>query len=302
MLPGTVIRWNGLSRKTTFVDSGHVTAQITAEDVATLGRAAVTAFNANTGGGSSNAKNFNIGGPPQTTPAAFVNAAWPTGPNGVAPRSIASLFGVNLAPTVVGAGAPPLPNTLAGTMVYNAPNAYPLFFVSPGQINMQVPNNGLNPLNLTVMQGAQTVTITVQAKQFAPGIFTLNGQGTGQAAVVIANSATLVAPVGLAPDARPAKAGDFISIYCTGLGATNPVPGLGAATPTNTLYPTTTTPVVTIGDLPAKVIFSGLAPGFVGLNQVNVQVPDGVAPGDAVPLSLTIGGIKSNTVTIAIGQ
>ena len=60
------------------------------------------------------------------------------------------------------------------------------------------------------------------------------------------------------------------------------------------------TPLVTIGGISAKVILSGLAPGFVGLNQVNVQVPDGVTPGDAVPLVLTIGGVTSNTVTVAI--
>ena len=63
---------------------------------------------------------------------------------------------------------------------------------------------------------------------------------------------------------------------------------------------TTTAPTMTIGSVPATVSFSGLAPGFVGLYQVNVQVPENAPAGDAVPVVLTIGGISSNTVTIAV--
>jgi uncharacterized protein (TIGR03437 family) len=304
LLPGTEVRWNGQARKTTFVDSGHVTAQITADDVATLGRAAVIAFNATTGGGLSNAKNFNIGGAPQTNAAAFVNAAWPGGGNVVAVRSIASLYGANMAPSVVVSGAPPLPNTLAGTVVSYAStiplNAFPLFFVSAGQINIQVPNNGAGTFTLTVQQGTRSVSIPIKIAAVAPGLFTTNGQGSGQASTVIANTATLAAPVGTTADSRPAKPGEFLSIYCTGLGLTSNSPGLGTASPSNPLAQTNATPTVTIGGVDAKVIFSGLAPGYVGLNQVNVQVPVGVTPGDAVPLELTIGGVKSNSVTIAV--
>ena len=144
------------------------------------------------------------------------------------------------------------------------------------------------------------MTLPVKVQQFAPGLFTTNGQGTGQASTVIANTATLVAPAGTTSDSRPAKPGEYLSIYCTGLGATTNPPVLGGPSPSNPLASTSVTPVVTIGGVPATVIFSGLAPGFVGLNQVNVQVPDGVMPGDAVPLVLTQGGVVSNTATIAV--
>ncbi len=60
------------------------------------------------------------------------------------------------------------------------------------------------------------------------------------------------------------------------------------------------TPSVTIDGVPATVTFSGLAPGFVGLYQVNVEVPQEVSPGPALPLILTINGVPSNTVTIAV--
>src|SRR5262249_13171964 len=113
-VPGTVIRLNGLARKTTFVDAAHVTAQIAAGDVAGAGRAAVSAFNASTGGGSSLPKNFNIGSAPQTASNAFVSAANPTGGNQLAPLSIGSLYGKNLAGALAVAGVPPLPFTMRG--------------------------------------------------------------------------------------------------------------------------------------------------------------------------------------------
>ena len=96
------------------------------------------------------------------------------------------------------------------------------------------------------------------------------------------------------------KAGEYISIYCTGLGDVTTRPPLGSATPADPLASTLVTPVVTIGGAPATVSFSGLAPGFVGLYQVNVQVPATAPPGAAVPLVLTIGGLPANTVTIAV--
>ena len=302
-VPGTAIRWNGQDRSTTFVDAGHLRAQIAAEDVAAPGRAAVLAFNPSTGSGASTPKNFNIGSPPKTVSAAFVNAANPAAGNAVAPRSIASLYGTNLASSVVAAGAPPLPYTLAGTMVTSGVNSVPLFFVSPGQINLQVPLVAApSTQSLTVIQGVQSATVQVQIKAYAPGIFTTNGGGAGQASAVIANTATLAAPAGTTTDSRPARAGEYISIYCTGLGDTNPRPALGSPAPGNPPAVTLATPSVTIGGMPATVQFSGLAPGFVGLNQVNVQVPNGVTPGNAVPVVLSIGGATSNVATIAVGQ
>ena len=66
------------------------------------------------------------------------------------------------------------------------------------------------------------------------------------------------------------------------------------------LNPTTTLPTVTIGGVEARVTFSGLAPGFVGLYQINVEVPPGVPIGDQVEVVVTIGGVRANVVTIAV--
>jgi uncharacterized protein (TIGR03437 family) len=117
----------------------------------------------------------------------------------------------------------------------------------------------------------------------------------GQAAAVDALSGNLVAK------ANPAKAGkSVIAIYCTGLGPVVNPPATGAAASATELSPTIVPPAVTIGGVPANVLFSGLAPTFVGLYQINVEVPAGVSPGDAVAVAVSMGGAVSNTATVAI--
>jgi uncharacterized protein (TIGR03437 family) len=139
---------------------------------------------------------------------------------------------------------------------------------------------------------------TVVLAPFAPGIFTLSGGSTGQGLLVIAGTALLAAPPSDA--GRRAASGVVLSIYCTGLGAVSNQPTTGLVALSEPLSITTSLPTVTIGGIESQVSFSGLAPGTVGMYQVNVLVPDGVTPGDAVPVTLRIGGETSNTVTIAV--
>jgi uncharacterized protein (TIGR03437 family) len=126
-----------------------------------------------------------------------------------------------------------------------------------------------------------------------PGIFSLGAPEGGQGAIV--NVA------GMVVDANsPAHAGDYLQIYATGLGVVTNTPQTGAAAAGSPLSYAVNYPAVTIGSVPAPVSFAGLAPGFIGLYQVNVQVPQGVAAGDAVPVMLSTGAIASNTVTISV--
>ena len=94
----------------------------------------------------------------------------------------------------------------------------------------------------------------------------------------------------------------MIQIFATGAGATNPPLLAGESAPAsgNPLVLTRVEPAVTLGGRPAPVLFSGMAPGFVGLWQINAEVPQDVTPGPAVPLQITAGGVPSNTVTIAV--
>ncbi|HXE76040.1 MAG TPA: SBBP repeat-containing protein [Candidatus Xenobia bacterium] len=242
---------------------------------------------------------INVGG--------IVNAASFNGAAGIAPGAIAAIFGLDLAQVPAFAGALPLPTTLGGaTMEFNSSLAVPKFFASPNQVNVQVPwevpSEALGTLTDTV-DATTSAGRSVTVNPVSPGLFAINQQGTGQGAILIANTATFAAAVGSIPGAtsRPAVRGmDFLEIYCTGLGPVTNQPASGAAASASPLSATTTTPTVIIGDVAATVLFSGLAPGFAGLYVVTLQVPANAPTGAAVPVQLTIGGVMSNVVTIAV--
>ena len=215
------------------------------------------------------------------------------------PGGIISLFGARFAGGNNFATQLPLQRELAGVSVRIGGQDAPLFFVGPEQINAQT---------LFQMSPGDSVPVAVSAGGLLtapqnyliaptqPGIFNVGG---GQGAVLIANTDILVAPVGSIPgrQTRPAEGGEFISIFCTGLGATNPTVGAGEPGAGETV----TIPITaTIGGVNASASFAGLAPGFVGLYQVNARVPEEVAPGSAVAVVITQDGIASNTVTIAV--
>jgi len=208
----------------------------------------------------------------------------------IAPGSIASVFGS-------GFGSSPL-----GVTVLIGGIAAPLFAVSPQQINFQVPwqLSGEAQAALTVTSGDLTsASINVPLAAAAPGIFLLSS--AGQAAALIANTASIVASAAAFPGSRPAQPGEYITIYCTGLGAVTNQPATGALSGTGTLSYTSTGPItVSIGGVAAPVSFSGLAPGYLGLYQVNVQVPAKAPTGPAVPLTISTGGMTSNQATIAV--
>ena len=123
-----------------------------------------------------------------------------------------------------------------------------------------------------------------------------SGQGAGVIVVVKANGTQFENTA-----AAPASVGDALTIYCAGLGAVNPPVADGSAAPLTPPFAQTVDPVtVTVGGIPAQVLFSGLAPGYAGVYQVNVLIPSGVAPGASVPVAITAGGFPSPPVTVAI--
>ncbi len=227
----------------------------------------------------------------------------------LAPGSIVSIFGSNLSQAAQGSSALPLPSTLAGATVTIGGIDVPLFYSSSGQVNAQIPfelsSSGQTQVIVrTIATGATAPTVTVpetlNLAVAAPGIFTIASSGSGQGAILIANTATFAAPAGSIPGApaSPVPGGQYISIFCSGLGAVTNQPASGTAAGSNST--TVATPVVSIGGQNATVTFSGLAPGFVGLYQVNAQVPATVQSGNTVPVTLSVNGAVSNTVTIAV--
>ena len=300
---GAVVEWNGSDRITSVMSSTQLTALISAADIATAGTTQVTVSNPPPGGGASNALNFVVvpRAPPSLNPGGVANgASFSNLP--LAAGSIASVFGANFATFVV-AGSLPLPKTLGGVSLQINGMTVPLFAVSLQQINFQVPWEllGQSQASITVIvNGVTSNAATINLGNSSPGLFSLKQQGTGQGAILIGGTLMFAAPVGALSTSRPARQGEFVTIFCTGLGPVTNQPGSGAAVPTVPQSLTTTLPTVTVGGMSASVSFSGLAPGFVGLYQVNIQVPQNAPVGDAVPVVLSIGGVTSNTVTMAV--
>jgi len=214
-----------------------------------------------------------------------------------------SLFGTGFADGNFAADAVPLPLELGGVSVEINGFPAPLLFVSPTQINFQtpweLPDDALASVVVRSNSG-ESLPAKVYIAPYNPGIFTTLSNGSGQASVLIAGTASIAGVSGSLPGARPVKIGEFISIFATGLGAVENQPITGDLSPSGALARTKTAPKVSVGAVDAPVSFSGLAPGFVGLYQVNAQIAEGTPSGDAVDLLLTIGGVPSNQVTIAV--
>jgi uncharacterized protein (TIGR03437 family) len=140
--------------------------------------------------------------------------------------------------------------------------------------------------------GAQSSPYTIPLSTAAPGIFTVNGTGSG-AAVVLNQDYSLNGP------ANPAARGSAVSFYATGIGPTSPCVD-GQTYQSN--FPQATLPVIAgVGNLGAQVLYSGQAPYFItGVDQINIVIPSG-SPTGSVPLSLLVNGVFSPSgITIAV--
>lgn len=246
---------------------------------------------------------------PVVTPGGIVNAASFQPGQALSPGSLVSIFGVNLAASTVRSGSLPLSTSLGDvSATFNSVPA-PLLYVSSGQINAQLPWNvlpaGATSGTATVVvtrSGVSSPPATVQVGPFAPGVFALTS-GNQLLAVAVNNSnSTLAQPPGSVSGipSQPARSGSIVIIYATGLGAVNP-PATNGQASEDTLRTAVATPTVLIGGQQAQVLFAGLAPQFVGVNQLNVVVPAGITAGNAVPVQIQTGGVISpGKVTMAV--
>jgi len=220
----------------------------------------------------------------------------------VAAGGLASIFGSNLATGVFIAGSLPLPTILGGVTVTLNGEPCPLLYVSPGQINFQVRWGVLSlssaALVVTTAAGSSN-SYPVALSAVAPGVFIIGSPGKG--AVLISNTGTFAQNFGSIPgaNARPATAGEYISIYCSGLGDVTNRPADGAAAPGGAnLAKIKATIQVGIDAQFVIPVFAGMAPGFVGLYQVDVQIPPGVQ-GPTVPVTVIVNNVFATTVGIA---
>jgi uncharacterized protein (TIGR03437 family) len=202
---------------------------------------------------------------------------------------IVTLFGSrmgpgNLAPFLLDSSGR-VPTALAGTRVFFAGQAAPLLYVSAGQIGAIVPYGlGAQPNVDVVVEsaGVRSEPVRVPIAAAAPGLFTIDASGKGQAAALNQDGT-------VNGRSAPVRAGDVIVFFGTGEGQTLPagVDGtLTGAEPARPVLPVK----VTIGGKEGTVLYAGGAPGLVaGLVQVNVRVPADVVAGDAVPVVMSVG-------------
>lgn len=236
------------------------------------------------------------------------------------PGQIAAAFGVGFpANTNITALATttPLPTKLSNVSLRLNNIQAPLFFVGVGgaqgagafQINYQVPYQ-LQPglAKLEVLNNDVVVTTGyVIVGSVAPGVFTVTATGKGQA-VAVNEDFSLNGDPAQTPTARPEARGKIVTFFANGPGGqfVNPANGQvlnpisGTPAPASPIYATASTPIVTIGGVPATVTFSGLTPGLVGLWQLNVMIPANAPVGNAVPVEIKLNRKITNQTTIAV--
>ena len=188
-----------------------------------------------------------------------------------------------------------LPTELNGVEVRVGSQLAYIAYAGPTQINFLLPSNvpnGLQNVEVTMPSGA--LQSAVQINSIAPGLFAYQLNGKSYPAALFADSAVYVAAAGAlsGSSSRPAAAGDFIELYGTGMGPTNPAAPDGVVF--SQAYPTTNLSLfkVTIGGVTAKVTFAGLV--GPGLFQLDVQIPAGVSGGDQ-PIQLTVNGVAAQS-------
>jgi uncharacterized protein (TIGR03437 family) len=202
-----------------------------------------------------------------------------------APGGILSVFGSGLAPVTQAANSVPLPLSILGVEALVNGIVAPLYYVAPGQLNVQIPyETAANAsATLSVNNNGQVTTQNFDVAGAAPGIFT-NSSGA------------------LVPTAAAAL-GEEVAFYITGAGTVQPAISDGAAPPSSTAIANLPMPAqkttVTIGGVNAAIDFIGIPWGLVGVTQINVQVPNGIASG-AQPVVVTVGGVASAPATITI--
>ena len=224
---------------------------------------------------------FVVGNSPEVSVSGVGNAA--SGAHGFAPGQLIAIYGSDLAPSVVSAAVQPLPLSLAGVSATVNGISAPLWFISPGQINLQIPYEvGGSTAVLGINNNGKVAASTFPMSSAAPGIFAYQGA--------------------LVP-AASARAGQTIVGFITGDGDVTPTLATGAtaaAGSTLAQLPQSRQPLsLTVGGEQARIVFNGIVPGLIGVTQVNFTVPADVAAGDQ-PVVVTAGGVSSTPVKLTV--
>jgi uncharacterized protein (TIGR03437 family) len=233
---------------------------------------------------------------PFIAPAGIVSAAGVTPDGTMAPGSIISIYGNSLAPALQIAAANPLPQTLGNVTVTIGNYLLPLLFVSPGQINAQLPSElAAGNYTLLIQQTGQAdVSGQLTVSRDAPGVFTQANAQLQPLVLALHQDGTMVT------FDSPAIHGETISIYGTGFGpyATTIVDGFFVPpTPAVNLSDSV---MLNIGAIVKAPDFAGAAPGMVGMTLVQMKITDDIPSGTTVNLSMMVNSKPSTTVVLPL--
>ncbi len=233
------------------------------------------------------------------------NAAYMTG---LAAGSIGAAFGAQLATSSANASSFPLPGSLAGVQLLVNGSAVPLFYVSPNQIDFQLPFSltAGQVMVQAILNGQPGNRVSANVTSINPRLF-LVGQNASNGSpygAVFNSDSTLALPTNLVAGSHPAHLGDVLTIYTLGLGPVSPPIQTGVPAPVTPLS-VTTSPVQVVygqgaGSVVSNAIYAGLAPFFAGLYQIDALLPQNAPTGD-VPVTVSMTQAVSNTVEMSIG-
>jgi len=231
---------------------------------------------------------------PVLTPHGTLHSFDPLVGAALAPGTIVAIYGQNLVSPATLATQPatiPLPTVFNGTSVIVGGLQSPLYYVSAGQINAQIPfelQPGQQYQVIVSANGALTTPDTIQLSSAAPGLAAF-ADGTLIAQDAVTGS--------LVSQTSPAKAGEYLVAYLAGMGDTNVTVPSGTASPSSPLASPADVPVLTINGTQYPILFAGLTPGLVGLYQLNFQAPPGLPAGD-ITIVVSQDGQPSNQTVL----
>ncbi len=208
------------------------------------------------------------------------------GKSAAAPGGLITLFGNQLAPTNLATKQIPVPTALANSCVTVNGQPMPIIFVSPTQINAQMPFQALG--NVTVIvhtPGGVSDNFNLTVLPTAPAIFLsgVAGPDTNLPTVVRSTNNLLVT------DSNPIHRNDQLTIYLTGMGKVTPAVDDGLPAPGDPLAIAIAAPAIQLGGQDVQVDYAGLAPGEVGVYQINLTIPRSVPTGLGLPLTIHQG-------------
>lgn len=233
--------------------------------------------------------------PPVQAPGGTVNNNNPVLGGALAPGTIASVYGSGLGSVSSVTTAAPLPTIYSGTQIFVGGNPVPLYYVSPGQVNIQIPfelaPNQKYPV-LAIFNNVPAIPDSITVAPATPAVIAY-ADGTVKA--------QHAADFSLVDSGHPAKPGEALVIYLVGMGATNPVTATGQGSPSSPLANAAVGPTMTLDGENVVPFFAGLTPGFVGLYQINFTVPADARTG-SLSLTVTQGNLSANVTQLPVAH